>query len=252
LQQAVGAAAKTLASSGVNYSLTLERSHLFGTSRPVPALALYDLQRGIGYAKLVPGGASAGTSRALYLFFLPTRLYLAQLPPPRGVLPPGKIWVAVALTGGRTNDAFAAQAEGLTPLLALDEVAWGARAATLVGQPVVDHVPLNEYRITISLTRALAAARRAGAPAVSAAIAREAAARSGRGAHTLDVLAWVDGPGYVEKLETGVPGSGLGTASFSLTGFGVSVPRNPPLPSQTIPLSALRSGSSPWALALGA
>jgi len=262
LQQAVHAATKTLALPGVGYDLTLNRSSLFGAWRmPVRGRAVYDPHAGLCYEKLVLEKQD-GTSLALYLDILPTRLLVAPSPLPAGVLPEGKFWISTPLTGrvdAVMSRQLTAQAEGLTPELALDELAWGAQAVSFAGERVVDHVPMREYRVSVNLAKALSAARTAGRGAIAAAIEHEvdALGSSHTGGHppSLSVTAWVNGSGYVARLMTTVPGSGLGTTSFSLSNFSAKVPRNLPLPTQTVALRSLERSAEGsrtlWATATG-
>jgi hypothetical protein len=134
-------------------------------------------------------------------------------------------------------------------VLALDEVAWGARSAASLGTHVVQGVPMAEYRVSVDLARALSAASRARRTAISAAIEQElAASPSGRESVTV----WVTGPGYVGKIESTVPGSGLGTASFWFSSFTTPYTGTAPPASQVVPLASLaHAGSSLWAVATG-
>src|SRR5262249_15166981 len=139
-------------------------------------------------------------------------VYLAPWPTPAGVLPPGKIWISVAFAGhgAAANRVLAAQLEGLAAELPLEEVAWGAHAASHVGTRVVGHVPLEEYRVSVDLAKAGAAARRHGRIAVAAAIeSQRRAVPAGR----LSFTVLVTGAGHVARIDGAVPGSGLGTAS---------------------------------------
>jgi hypothetical protein len=262
LNQAVSAARKTLALSGVNYDLTLGGPRLFGrTPTLARGRAVYDFRAGLGYEKLVFQRAQDRAPRNLYLDFLPTKFLFAPSTPPSGVQV-GTTWISVPLTGpqaARTSPGLVAQIEGLTPELALDEIAWGARAASFGGQRVVNHVPMDEYSVSVDLARALAEARKARKGAIAAAIESQIAASHASGPRGrpgyLTINLWVNGPGYVAGLEGTVPGSGLGKTSFSLSHFGVKVPRNLPLASQTVPLASLsgpgESLRSPWIIASG-
>ena len=58
-------------------------------------------------------------------------------------------------------------------MLLLDEIAWGARSASSVGARVVQSVPMEEYRVSVDLARALSAAGGLGAAAIAAAIEQE-------------------------------------------------------------------------------
>ena len=256
LQQAVHAANKTLALPGVGYDLTLNRSSLFGAwQMPVRGRAVYDPRGGLGYEKLVLEKQD-GTSLALYLDILPTRLLVAPSPLPAGLLPEGKSWISAPLTAradAKMSRQLTAQAVGLTPELALDELAWGAQAVSFAGERVIDHVPMRAYRVSVNLRKALSAARTAGKKSIAAAIEHEMAAlgSSDAGGHppSLSVTAWVNASGYVARLITTVPGSGLGTTSFSFSNFSTKVPRNLPRPEQTVTLRSL--GRSLWATATG-
>ena len=254
LQQAVHAATRTLALPGVGYDLTLNRSSLFGSWRmPVRGRAVYDPHAGLGYEKLVLENQD-GTSLALYLDILPTRLLVAPFPLRAGVLPEGKSWISAPLTAradAGTSRRLIAQAVGLTPELALDELAWGAQAISFAGERVVDHVPMREYRVSVNLAKALSAARSAGKPSIAAAIEHEVGTLGSSRTPGLAVTIWVNGSGYVARLTTTVPGSGLGTTSFSFFDFSTKVPRNLPHPDQTVSLRSLDASRTLWATASG-
>lgn len=251
-RQVLNAVGKTLSLPGVAYTATFARPRLFGSSvRVLGGNAVYDLADGIGYEALSLR-VQNGLARTLYLDFLPAGFYLAPAPAPAGVFPAGKSWIAVTLArtpSTRANDRLASQATGLAPELALDEIAWGARSASSLGSTVVGHIPMSEYRVSVNLTKALSAARAARRPALAAAIASELRATpSGR----ISLKVWVNGPGYIAKVEAPVPGSGLGTVSFSFTGFTAGFKHTRPLPSQTVSVASLPHPSrSLWATATG-
>jgi len=248
LREVVGAAKKTLALSGVSYIVTLDGPHLFGPSiETAGGRAAYDFRAGIGYEALTMQKREGG-KRTVYVDFLPAAVYVAPWPTPAGLLPTGKIWIAVAFTGpeARANRPLAPQLEGLAPELPLEEIAWGARNASHVGTRVVRHVPMEEYRVSVDLAKALSTARRAGRVAVAAAIESELrAARSGR--VSLDVL--VTGAGHIAKIEATVPGSGLGPASISFTSFHAQFNRNPPRLAQAVPLASITEPRFLWTIA---
>jgi hypothetical protein len=244
LGRARSAAKKTLALTGVTYDLRLEGQSLF------PGLlggrAAYDLRSGLGYEALTLRNAD-GSTRKLYFDFLPAAFYLMPYPAPAGLLPAGKSWISVPVVAG---DPLAAQIEGLAPELALSEVAWGGEQATHVGRRVVQHVPMDEYRVTVDLRKALARARRAGRPAVAAAIESEL---RNAGSSRVPVTVWVDGPGYVARLDKAAAATGLGTASFSFSGFAERFNRTSPDPATIVPLVAVAHPElSIWSRASGA
>jgi hypothetical protein len=132
------------------------------------------------------------------------------------------------------------------PELPLDELAWGAQAASYVGSRVVGQVPMDEYKVSVDLTKALAAARRVRRAGV--AVALESELRAGWGRLTIHV--WINGPGYVGRIDAPVPGSGLGTASLVFTSFRLRYTGTGPPASQVVPLASL-APRSVWALATG-
>jgi hypothetical protein len=238
LANAVDAARMTLGLPGVVYDLQLERQRL--VRGPLRGRAAYDLRSGLGFERLTL------KTRRLFLDFLPGAFYVAPDPAPPGLLPAGKPWISAPLVAG---DPLAAQAEGLSPELALSEVAWGGEHAEHVGTRVVGHVPLDAYRVTVSLPKALAAARQAKRPALAAAIESELLSS---GARRIPVTVWVNGPGYVARVERKVPRSALGTTTFTVTDFAARFNRAWPDPAQLVPLVALAHPErSLWARAAG-
>jgi hypothetical protein len=249
LREVIGATSKTLGVSWARYDVSLARPQLF--TAPIAVLggrAAYDFRTGLGY-EFLQLRLRPGSYQTLFCDFQPATFLLAPSPAPAGALPAGKVWISVPLTGPGADRALAAQAEGLAPVLALDEVAWGARSASSVGTRVVASVPMEEYRVSVDLTRALSAARSARRAAIAAALEQElGTSPSGRAS----IVVWVNGPGYVGKIESDVPGSGLGTASFSFLSFITPYTGTGPPASQIVPLASLaRGGRSPWALATG-
>jgi hypothetical protein len=244
LRRVVDAANSTRALSGTSYDLALQGQRLTAPPTDLPGgTAAYDLAAGIGYEALTvnrPGGGK----RTIFLDFVPGAVLVAPWPTPPGLLPPGKTWISVGFTGPgapRPGDALPAQLEGLSPELALDEIAWGARAASSLGTRTVNHVPMQEYRVEVDLAKALAAARKRRREAVAAAIAGELRAVPSARA---SVEVWVTGPGHVGKITKAVPGTGLGRATFSFTSFDAQFKRNRPRAAQTVALASIAKPSS--------
>jgi hypothetical protein len=249
LHQVTGASSKTLSVSWARYQLALERPQLFNAPIEVQGgRAAYEFRTGLGY-EFLQLRLHPGSYQTLFLDLQQATFLLDPSPAPAGVLPAGKAWISAPLTGAGADRALAAQAEGLTPVLALDEVAWGARSAASLGTHVVQGVPMAEYRVSVDLARALSAASRARRTGIAPAIEQElAAAPSGR----LSLTVWVTGPGYVGKIESTVPGSGLGTASFWFSSFTTPYTGTAPPASQIVPLASLaRARRSLWAVATG-
>jgi hypothetical protein len=244
LREVTGAAGKTLAVRWARYELGLERPQLFTAPIAVQGgRAAHDFQTGLDYAFLQLR-LRAGSYQTLFFDLQPSMLLVSPSPPAAGTLPAGKVWISAPLTR-----PLAAQAEGLAPVLALDEVVWGARSVSSLGARVVEGVPMQEYRVSVHLARALSAARRARRTAIAAAIEQElAASQSGQ----VSIAVWISGPGYVGKIEAAVPGSGLGTVSFWFLSYTRPYTGVGPPASQIVPLASLaHRGRSLWAIATG-
>ena len=246
LSQVRGAANKTLALQWVRYTLTFERPTLFDPSiRIVGGRAAYNLKARLGY-QVLDLQKRGGASQLLWFDLTPTALLVDPDPPPAGALPAGKIWISARFS---EKNAVAAQAEGLAAELPLDELAWGARTAEHLRSSVAGHVPMDEYRVTVDLSKALSAARRAQLMSVAAAIGSEI-----RAAHStrLSLLVWVNGPGLVGRIDQAVPGSGLGTVSLVFSSFTLRYTGTLPPSSQIVALTSLSAGDrSIWAVATG-
>lgn len=243
------AVTKTLAVTWARYELALERPHLFAAPITVQGgRAAYDFRTGLGY-EFLQLQLRHRSYQTLFCDLEPAKFLLAPSPAPPGVLPAGKSWISVPLTGPGADRVLAAQAEGLAPALLLDEVAWGERSASSAGTRVVESVPMDEYRVSVDLASALKAARMARRGAIAATIEQELqASRSGQ----LSIVVWVSGPGYVGKIESAVPGSELGTASFLFSSYTKRYTGSTPPASQIVPLASLARGRrSLWGIATG-
>jgi hypothetical protein len=253
----VDAAATQTLTQPAGFNLALGGATAFGpTRRPLFALGDADFPIGTIYEALDLRSVPGRLPYMMFFLFQPNRVLLQPSPASARLLPAGKFWIAVGAGGTgpapRRSRRLVAQLEALTPELALREIAWGAQAASSVGEQVVDHVPTAEYTATVDLAKAAAAAGRAHSPVLAAAIAGQVAALRAQGGNgsTLDVHLWVDGPGYVEQLQLVPPGAGLGTTTFSLSGFGRRIQPSLVAPPLVVGLNELvRSGrapASPW------
>ncbi len=253
---AVVGAAKTTLGQAATSTASFPRSRLFGpVSRAVVARGLFDFPRGLGYEAIRLDMLKRQPPRTDYLDFLPGRLYLRPQLDRGSVLPPGKNWVSIALTGSASGAGagFAGQAEALSPQLPLDLIARGAVAATPGKERVIDHVPYTEYVVSVSPARALSRASGTSAGAISAALADELAAlRSSRGSRrppTFPIRVWVDGTGHIARLQAALPGSGLGPGTTLLSVFGKQVPTALPPAGEVIDLASWKGAArSVWAL----
>jgi len=249
LRRVVDAANSTRTLTGTGFGVTLEGQHLTRAPIDLPGgRAAYDLTSGVGYEALAVNGP---VKRTLFLDFVPGAVYLAPWPTPKGLVPPGKIWLSVPFTGPkapRAGDALPLELEGLSPELALDEIAWGAREAFSLGTHTIKHVPMKEYHVTIDLAKALAVAKRSRRPGIAAAIASER-----RATHSAQVSAdvWVTGEGHIAKIQQAIPGSKLGQTTFSFTSFHTRFKRPRPPGPKTVPLASIAEPSSHalWAIA---
>jgi hypothetical protein len=240
---------KTLTVTWARYELSLGRPHLFTAPISVQGgRAAYDFKTGLGYSFLQLKLPSGGY-QTLFYDLEPATFLLAPSPAPAGVLPAGKSWISAPLSTPTTDHTLAAQAEGLAPALILDDVAWGARSVSSLGTQVVETVPMAEYRVSVDLSQALAAARRTRQEGIAAAIEEQLHASPSK---RVEIVVWVSGPGYVGKIESNLPGSGLGTTSFLFSSFTKPYTGTLPPASQVVPLASLgRGGKSVWAIATG-
>jgi hypothetical protein len=249
LHKVNGAVNKTLAVTWARYEFALKGQHLFPS--PIVAQggrAAYDFRTGLGY-EFLQLQLLHHSSQALFGDLTPTTFLLAPSPVPAGVLPAGKAWISVPLTRPDSERVMAAQAEGLAPMLLLDEVAWGARAASSEGTDVLKSVPMDKYRVSVDLVAALSAARKERRVAEAAAIEQELRADHSR---RVSIGVWVNGPGYVGKIESTVPGSGLGTVSLLFSSYSKPYTGTVPPASQIVPLASLtRGGRSLWGVVTG-
>ena len=230
------ATATTLSQTLVS-DLTLNGVKLYGTTGATvdgTGAFAFDTKRGYERLDLPAGSGHAAGSR--FLDYLPAGFYFTRASSAgTTALPNGKPWVSTALTGAGSVDAlvprFVLQVEALSPQLLLDELAGGAETATHVGELVVDHVPLSEYRVSLNLTKASSTV----SGSIRTAIEDE---RTANGSATVPVTVWVDGPGHIVKLQGAVPGSGLGTVSMALSSFGLKIPANLPTSSMLLQITA--------------
>ncbi len=246
---AVGAAQKTAALTWVRYQIRFTGSHLFPTAlRVTGARGAYDFRTANAYA-FISLRRRGGSSENVFVDSSPTGLAVAPSPAPAGLLPAGKAWIFAPVKGRGVGDTLAAQAEGLAPLLAVDEIRWGTRSASSLGTRPVGHVPMDEYRVTVDLAKAYAAASKHGDAAVAAAIEHELRTTpSGR----VNINVWVNGPGYIAQIFERVPNSGLGATSLSFLSYSQRYDGAFPSASQTVSLASLDPGKrSVWAVATG-
>lgn len=249
------AAARTLSQTAQS-TLTLNGARLFGGSPgTIVGRAEFSFPKGLGYQALQIPALDQQPSGTAYLVYLPTRLWVQ--PAVKTALPKGNLWISAPFgnsrSAGSLTPSLALVLEGLNPQLLLEEIVGGAVSASSSGGRVINHVPFNEYVVSVDLERALAATRTNGA--LRLAMRQELSAlrvAQGAGKPLVRIVARVDGTGRLAQLETSLPGSRLGTVQFSLWKFGSTIPLSLPLASQTVELASLTRSygpvQAPWVL----
>lgn len=248
---AVRNAATNTLSQTAQSTLTLTGARLFdGIPRTIVGRAEFSFPKGLGYQALqvpAPDGRSSGTA---YLVYLPTKLWIQ--PVVKNALPAGDLWISAPFTdsrsAGSTAPSLALVLESMNPQLLLEEIVKGAVSAASSGERVINHVPFNEYVVSVDLARALAAAGKTGALRI--AIQLELAAlrtdrRTRTGPPLVRIVARVDGAGHLAQLQASIPGSKLGRVQIALWKFGSTIPLSLPLASQTVEIASLERSLGP-------
>ena len=252
-KQRVRSAAKATAARSPSAKLQLERSTAFGAAYPLlVAGAAFSFPTRTGYERVDLPPLTGTKVRKAYLVFLPNKVLLAPILAEGAALPDGTSWIGVDFTGPASAKTdfprFVAQVEGLNAQLFLDEIRWGMVSASLVGNPVVNHEPLAEYSVSVDLKRVLANAQGPLAGGTRAAVEQALAAAGA--SRFAKISVWVDGPGFIVKLQAMSPGSGLGTVTMHLYAFSSKISSSLPAASFIAPLSAilpLAAGAGwPW------
>jgi hypothetical protein len=243
LKGVVAAAARML-SRRARVSFRLDGAQVFGSTRaPVFGIGVFDFASGLGSEVIdLPevGRQEPGIERVI---FVQTRVYLQPKGTSTVALPHDKAWMSASLTGSESVSTnfpqFIGQIQGLNPLLLLQEVAWGARAATPIEERSRRAPEARGHRVTIDLARALAATGKAGATVSSLAIQQQLSALgSGRSA-SVSVFVWIDRTGRIAQLRASIPGAGLGTELLTLEDVKNSVRVVAPPAAQVVDITAL-------------
>jgi len=234
--RSVSDAARRTLSLTAHVDFTLQGAQAFGAARaPVFGKGSFDLRAGHGKEIIDLPEAKHQEHGNEHAIILPDRVFLQ----PKGTrLPRGKRWVSAAIAGSesvRTNfPGFVSEVEGVNPILALSELAWGTRSARPMGEELIGHAVTERYRLSVDLARVLSALTGPSANALGQAIQD---ALTGSRATILDV--WVDRTGRVIEFRTGTQGSGDGEALVRLSSFGANVSVSDPPSSRVIDISAL-------------
>jgi hypothetical protein len=234
--RSVSDAARRTLSLTARVDFTLHGAQAFGVAQaPVFGKGSFDLRAGQGEELIDLPEAKHQEHGNEHAIIFPNRVYLQ----PKGTkLPRGKKWVSATIAGSdsvRTNfPGFVSQVEGVNPLLALSELAWGARSARPLGEELIGRVVTERFRLSVDLARVLPALTGTSANALGQAIQD---ALTGSPTTSLDV--WVDRSGRVIEFQTGVAGSGDGQELVRLSSFGAKVAVSDPPASQVIDIGAL-------------
>jgi hypothetical protein len=255
LDSVSGAAVRTL-SQVADSTLTVRSARALGAGKGAAGgVGEFDLATGFGYERLTAPSTVRSGAENVFLVFTPALFYVQPASGAVSDLPRGKMWLSGSwrVQGSEHGLSLMVSAlESLDPQLLLDEVAWGALNATDLGQHVLNHVPLTEYRVTVDLGRVLSAAARS--PGVSDAVTRELASStaSGRGGTRGAALVsiWIDGAGLIERIAARLPSVGLGGAVVSFTDFGPKIVDTVPPAAEVVRIQTLPSATKgtvlPW------
>jgi hypothetical protein len=222
----------------------LEGAEVFGHVRaPVFGNGPFDLATARGREVLDLPEVKHQEPGTEHLIFLPSKVYLQPKASASAVLPRAKRWVSASIAGAESVSVnfphFVAQIEGVNPVLLLSELKWGAVSAVPLGtgRQIVDHVQAQRYRVTVSLTRALAAARGPATAALGQAIQEQLVGAGASGSFT--ILTWVDRQGRVVQMRSTLPGTGEGSELMALSDFGSPARVTAPPASQVVDLTSL-------------
>jgi hypothetical protein len=248
--RSVRAAATITLSQSVRVAFKLVGAQIFGTARAETlGSGSFDFPSGRGRWTIDLPELTHQELGTEHVVLFPDRAYLQPKARKSGVLPKGKLWMSAPLTGAESVTTnfpnFVEQVEGVNPLLLLDEIAWGAVSAKALGAQVVPEsaTPAMEYRVSVDLTRALAAANGPSATALRLAMQGELTTpRSGRSSATgsiISILVWVDSASRIVRLLATPPGAGVGTALIGVRAFGGQAPISAPAASLVIDIGSL-------------
>ena len=237
------AAAKTL-TTRAKIGWRLEGAAIFGHVRaPVSGDGPFDMRAARGQAVIDLPEIKHQEPGTEHVIFLPSQVYLQPKAGALAVLPRGKRWMSAAVSGSdavSTNfPQFVAQVEGVSPMLLLSELRWGAIRAVPLGasRQIVDRAPTQRYRVSVSLPQALAGIRGPAAPALRQAVQEQLG--GGQGVTVFDMLTSVDHQGRVVQIETTLPGTGEGKELMALSYFGARATATAPPQNQTVDITSL-------------
>ena len=211
---------------------------------PIIGTGAFDFAKSSGMIDLevpAPGGATA-LHRTL---FLPTVVYVRP-PSPRALsLPAGKDWIVATLTqteSASTNfPQFVLQEEGLSPLLEIQQLVWGAESAKTIAPRRIGSDSAPGYQVRVDLSHAAGQAVRTNA-ALALAIHTEIDGLGGTTtapkSSVISEKVWVL-HGKVAVVQLSPPGAGIGLTTTTLSRYGIRVPIHAPPPSSVTDIASL-------------
>lgn len=231
-----GAAAGALSRTAA-VSMTLAGGGLFGnTASRVDGTGAYDFAAQRGALSFTPSGSRTGEP----VVFTPTAVYVRP-PPGASPLPAGKTWTVADFTDPEALTSnfprLIPQAESVNPAVTLGQLLWGGAAAAPAGHETIGGQNAVRYAVTVDLDHAVDAVTGPGRIPFARALATEAAAAGTPAVVTVTV--WVAAGGRLARVRTTPPGTGVGTVTTSLSGFGRAVRADPPPSAQVVDILQL-------------
>jgi hypothetical protein len=233
-----GAAAGALSRTAA-ISMTLSGGALFGApASRVDATGTYDFGAQRGALSFTPSGSRTSEP----VVFTPTAVYVRP-PAGGGLLPAGKSWTVADFTDPEALTSnfpqLIAQTESINPALTLGQLLWGGSAAAPAGRQTIGGQDVARYAVTVDLTRAADAVTGPARIPFARALATEVVALGGSQDSpakpaTVTVSVWVSAGGRLARVMATPPGTGVGTVTTSLSGFGAAVRADPPPAAQVI------------------
>jgi hypothetical protein len=215
------------------------------TPPPVTGSGTFDFASSSGTLTLsLPSAPGAGSAKQQTLF-LPTVVYLRPPSARAAALPAGKSWIVASLTETESTSTnfsqFVLQEEGLSPLLELSQLVWGATSARTIASRTIGGVPAQGYAVVVDLSRAEQQASGPAAGSLVLAIKAEIMALGAGASPNVTESIWVAG-GKVVAISVSPPGAGVGTATTTLSRFGTTVKVTAPATSVVVDIASLTPG----------
>ena len=244
--EAVVAASSTMQSSS-DVQITLQGASIGGVAPPaITGSGMFNFRKGRGLIDLnvaAPGGATA-VHRTL---FLPSLVFVKPPSAHAASLPAGKSWIVAELDKIESTSAnfpqFVLQEEGLSPLLELQQLVWGAVSVKAIKARDLDGARASGYEVRVDLQKAANTATFFNAP-LGLAIKTEinslgtSGGGAGRGLPQVAEKVWVQ-HGRVVLMSVSPPGAGVGVTTTAFSGYGVRVSVRAPSPGSVVDVTRL-------------